>query len=344
MKERKWFYRTILYLSACLIMFALITVVADPYFHFHPPLKGTAYRLYEERYINDGIARHFEYNAIITGTSMTQNFKPSEFDELFNVTSIKLPFSGGSFNEISYSLQRAFIYNNHIEKVLWCLDGVMLTKEYDYKRYDDYPTYLYDNNIFNDVNYVLNKSVFYHGTLNNILMTLRGEASTTLDEYSAWEAQTGYDAVRGGHEVGGNITGDCGLSDEERKLVEDNIRINICSVIEQHPDTTFYLFFPPYSILLWNYWYIDGVISAQTEAESLAAELLLRYPNVELYCFYENTDLVCNYDNYSDELHYSAEINSAILEWIKDGKYRITTENYKTHEDRQKEIYLNYAY
>ena len=344
MNERKWFLRTSLILIVCLIMFALVNIAMDPYFHFHAPIKGTSYRLYEERYINDGIARHFEYNAIITGTSMTQNFKASEFDELFGVSSIKLPFSGGGYNEISQSLQRAFKYNPNIQKVLWGLDGDLTIRKYDYRRYDEYPTYLYDNWILNDVNYVLNKSIFYHGTLNNILMTIKGEAPTTFDEYSAWEAETGYDAVKAGHEDRGTIANDRGMSDEERKLVEDNIKINICSVIEQNPDTTFYIFFTPYSILLWDYWDRAGRISAQIEAESLTAELLLKYPNVELYCFYENTDLICNFDNYSDELHYCSEINSLILQWIEEGAYRLTPENYKAHADRKKEIYLNYEY
>lgn len=344
MNERKWFYRTILFLVVCLVMFALLIVVTDPYFHFHAPIKGTSYRLYEERYINDGIARHFEYNAIITGTSMTQNFKTSEFDELFGTSSIKLPFSGGGFQEISQNLQRALNYNDHVDRVLWGLDGVLLIKEYDYKRYEDYPTYLYDDSVINDVNYVLNKSVLYHGTLNNALMTIRGDAPTTFDEYSAWEAQTGYDAVKAGHEERGDIADDCRLSEEERKLVEDNIRINVCSVIEQNPDTTFYIFFPPYSILLWDYWDRDGKISAQIEAENLAANMLLQYPNVELYCFNENIDLISNFDNYRDELHYSAEINSLILKWIKSGEYRLTPEKYVTHMDKEKELYLNYSY
>lgn len=344
MNERKWFYRTISYLAVCLVTFALVIVVTDPYFHFHAPIKGTSYRLYEERYINDGIARHFEYDAIITGTSMTQNFKTSEFDELFGTSSIKLPFSGGGFHEISQSLQRAFNYNDHIEKVLWGLDGVLLINEYDYKPYEDYPTYLYDDSVLNDVNYVLNKSILYHGTLNNALMTLRGEPPTTLDEYSAWERQTGYDAVKAGHEYRGVVVDDCRLSEEEKKLVEENIRINVCSVIEQNPDTTFYIFFPPYSILLWDYWDRAGKISAQIEAESLAAELLLQYPNVELYCFNENIDLISNFDNYSDELHYSAEINSLILKWIKGSEYHLTPENYAIHMDAEKELYINYPY
>ena len=39
----------------------------DPYFHYHGPFSSFSYRLYEERYINDGISRHFNYDAIITG-------------------------------------------------------------------------------------------------------------------------------------------------------------------------------------------------------------------------------------------------------------------------------------
>lgn len=344
MNGRKWFYGTILYLTVFLVAFALIAVVADPYFHFHAPIKGSSYRLYEERYINDGITRHFEYDAIITGTSMTQNFKTSEFDELFGVSSIKLPFSGGGYNEISQSLQRAFKYNTNIKKVLWGLDGDLTIRQYDYARYDEYPTYLYDDLILNDVNYVLNKSIFYHGTLNNILMTINGEMPTTFDEYSAWSRETGYDAVKAGHEDRGTIAKDRGLSEEERKLVEDNIKINICPVIEQNPDTTFYIFFTPYSILLWDYWDRAGKVSAQIEAESLAAELILQYPNVELYCFYENMDLIPDFDNYMDEMHYCAEINSSILQWIAEGAYRLTLENYKAHADKEKEIYLNYEY
>lgn len=344
MNDRKWFYRTIIYLAVCLAVFALIIIVTDPYFHFHAPVRGTSYRLYEERYINDGIARHFEYDAIITGTSMTQNFKTSEFDELFGCTSVKLPFAGGGYQEISQNLQRAFTYNEHIEKVLWGLDGTLLIKEKDFQNYEEYPTYLYDDCIFNDVNYVLNKSVMYHGTLNNIAMTVKGEESTTFDEYSAWEGETGYDAVMRGHELSEIGENECGLSSEEKKLVEDNISINVCPVIEAHPDTTFYIFFPPYSIACWWTRGKEEKISAYIEAENIAAELLLQYSNVELYCFNENTDMICNFSNYRDGIHYIAEINSRILEWIRKGEYCITPEAHTEHVRTETEFFLNYDY
>lgn len=345
MKEKKWFYRTILYIAVCLVMFVLVIAAADPYFHFHAPIRGTAYRLSEERYINDGIARHFEYNAIITGTSMTQNFKTSEFDKLFDCTAVKLPFAGGGYQEISQSLQRAFTYNEHIEKVLWGLDGILLIEESDFQNYEEYPSYLYDNNIFNDVYYVMNKAVMYHGVLNNIAMTVSGEESTTFDEYSAWEGETGYDVVAAyNYWKGEPEAEDSGLSDEEKELVESNIRINICPVIEEHPYTTFYIFFTPYSIVRWDGWRSEGKISAYIEAENIAAQLLMQYTNVELYCFYENTDMICNLDNYRDWVHYTAEINSEILEWISTGEYRLTTDNHKEHVKKKTEFYLNYEY
>lgn len=346
MNERKWFYRTILYLTVCLTMFALIIIVTDPYFHFHAPIKGTSYRLYEERYINDGIARHFEYDAIITGTSMTQNFKTSEFDELFDCNSVKLPFAGGGYQEISQSLQRAFSYNEHIEKVLWGLDGTLLIQESDFHNYEEYPSYLYDNCILNDVNYVLNKSIMYHGTLNNIAMTVRGEESTTFDEYSAWERKAGNDVVLGdyGLRTAGAKVEEYGLSDEEKRLVEDNIRINVCSVIEEHPDTTFYIYFPPYSIACWDVWGREGKILAHIEAEYVAAEMLMQYTNVELYCFYENIGMICDLDNYRDLLHYVAEINSDLLEWMSKGEYRLTLDIHKEHVKKETEFFMNYEY
>lgn len=55
----------------------------DPYFHFQGTIEGLLYKLVNERYQNDGIIRHYTYDAIITGTSMAKNFKTSQMDALF---------------------------------------------------------------------------------------------------------------------------------------------------------------------------------------------------------------------------------------------------------------------
>ncbi len=107
----KWFKKCITALFILLIGSVILFWIIDPYFHFHKPFSFVSYRLYDERYINDGISRHFDYDAIITGMSMAQNFKTSEADKFLGVKSVKETFSGADYKEISKNLGRALKYN-----------------------------------------------------------------------------------------------------------------------------------------------------------------------------------------------------------------------------------------
>ena len=91
-------------LLTVLIFVACVVIIVDPYFHYHKPFSFLSYRLYEERYTNDGISRNFTFDAMITGTSMAQNFKPSEMDALFGTHSVKETFSGAGYQELSEKL------------------------------------------------------------------------------------------------------------------------------------------------------------------------------------------------------------------------------------------------
>ena len=138
----------------------MLTIIIDPYFHYHAPLNFLEYPIENERYQNDGIVKHFQYNAIITGTSMTDNFKTSEFDEIFEVDSIKVPFPGARFKEINENLERAVQANPEIKIIVRALDYDFLLFDKDAVRYepDFYPTYLYDNKLYNDVKYFFNSN------------------------------------------------------------------------------------------------------------------------------------------------------------------------------------------
>ena len=57
-QAKKWFWRCVALLLCVLIGYTVLFIVVDPYFHFHKPLSFLSYRLYDERYTNDGISRH----------------------------------------------------------------------------------------------------------------------------------------------------------------------------------------------------------------------------------------------------------------------------------------------
>lgn len=344
-KAKKWFRLFVLLQVGVLLCIILLMVVVDPYFHYHKPVPGISYRLYEERYINDGISRNFDYNAILTGTSMTQNFKTSEFDRLFGVQSVKEPFSGAGYEELADNLDRALSYNKECKTVLLGLDYNGLNREHDWKQYEDYPEYLYDSNPFNDTSYVLNKDILYKGCFNNLYATLVGEPGTTFDEYASWGSAYGfkkimesYDRKEEKEEMA------AGLTEEERERVQQNIALNILPVAEKYPDTDFYLFYSPYSILYWDSLERDGTMKAQLEAEGMVTDMLLGFENVHLFSFFENTELITNLDNYRDKEHYISDINSYILEQMSRGNYEITKENQAEHMEFMRQFYLNFDY
>lgn len=341
----KWCKKCIGTLLGAILLVAVVCFVFDPYFHFHKPFFFVSYRLYDERYTNDGISRHFEYDAIITGTSMAQNFKPSELDALLGTCCVKETFSGAGYQELSQNLERALQYNKQIETIVWTLDYNGLIREKDWTQYEGYPTYLYDNNPWNDVQYIFNKSIFYHGVLTNVMRTITGQPSTTMDEYSSWDKETGLTYIlqtydRNNVEQGMPTT----LGTEEQHMVYDNITENIVSLVNQYPDTTFHIFYTPYSICYWDSLKQEGSMNRQFAAEQMVTELLLECPNVKLYNFNNQYDVICNLDYYRDKEHYSAQVNSMILQWIASGEGLLTKENYLQRLEEEKQFYLQYNY
>ena len=332
-------------LLGTILLMLLVFWIFDPYFHFHKPFPFVSYRMYDERYTNDGISRHFDYDAVITGTSMAQNFKTSEADVLFGVNAVKETFSGAGYKELSQNLERALQRNDRLKTVIWTMDSNSMIRDKDYDQYEGYPTYLYDDNPWNDVSYVFNKNVWYHGVLPNLIMTLKGEPSTTFDEYSSWEKETGYEYVMQSYdrwEQKAEIAP--GLTEADVEMVTANIQQNFVDLVNQYPDTTFYIFYTPYSICWWDFMNQEGMINYYFEAELIATKLLLECPNVRLYNFNDKYDIITNLDNYRDKEHYGAHVNSMILEWLSDGDGLVTKDNYMELFEKEKEYYLNYDY
>ena len=107
MKCRKWAIGTIISYFAALVCVGGFVVWVDPYFHYHAPLDGMAYVMEEEQYMNDGITRNFSYDAVITGSSISENFSVEKLNELFDVNAVRLTFKGEGYKRVSDNLDVA---------------------------------------------------------------------------------------------------------------------------------------------------------------------------------------------------------------------------------------------
>ncbi len=342
-----WIITTLVFSIIAFIIFASITVYIDPLFHYHKPLDKYKYPINNERYQNDGITKNFEYESIITGTSMTENFKKSEADRIFGSNFIKVPFSGGHYKEINDNLKRAYDSGKDIKYIIRCLDYSHLVEDKDtYMEDVEYPSYLYNNNLFDDVNYVLNKSILFGQVRDVIRHTKAGLETTSFDDYANWNNYYtfGTETVLSTYTLNETASSAQVFSEDDRRMVIGNIKQNVKSLADGHPETTFYYFFPPYSICYWDGLKNNGQINWRIDAEQAAIEEILKYPNIKLYSFCNNFELVCNLDNYKDQAHYGEWVNSWILEWMYNDEYFLTKDNYKDYIKTIRKFYNSYDY
>ena len=119
----------------------------------------------------------------------------SEADKIYRANFIKVPFSAGSYKEVNNNLKRAYHAGKDIKYVIRSLDYSMLVRDKDY--YDeglDNPTYLYNDKLFDDLNYVLNKSIFLDKMCAVFQYTKSGNKTTSFDEYAHWNAKVVFGA------------------------------------------------------------------------------------------------------------------------------------------------------
>ena len=331
---KKWVIAFFALLLAILLLLGSITAVLDPYFHYHAPLEGLSYELFYQRYQNDGIVKHFDYDALITGNSMTENFKTSLCDELFGTKAIKVPYSGASFKELDANLRTAFEHNGGLGMVVMGLDYGNFIQDKDYMAYadEDYPDFLYDTNPFNDVKYLFNKSIL-KTALDMVLRTRAGVPPTDFDSYSAWDANIDYsrEAVFAGYERHWDTGEEHHMNPERLEMLRGNIEQNILETVKAHPETEFYFYFPPYSVLFWDKQDRMGVLELQLEAEREVIELLLPFENVQLFSFLNDFELAEDFGHFKDYIHHDPGINDHILECMARGEHRLTEDNYESY-------------
>lgn len=344
-KYKKYSLITICLTLGMLTTVMVYTYIVDPLFHFHKPNPHFNYIINNQRYQNDGILRHFDYDAIITGTSMVSNFKASEFDNIFHTKSVKVPFHGGTYQEIDNNLKRALKYNKNVKYVMRSFDMETFFTDKDYKGGFDLNqiSYLIDDNYFNDLKYLLNKSLFFNNVLSK---PIKRGTITSFDEAYNWnnDYPFGKEAVLNLYNRQDLVDKPTNVSEKEIQIFQENIDVNFVSLIENYPNVEFYYFFPPYSIIYWDELYRTKNIDNHLLGEKMVIESLTKYNNVHLFSFNDDFFITTNLEYYENALHYSEDINSYILQNMKNNNHEITKDNYKEYLSKIKEFYENYDY
>lgn len=358
-KNRTWLLSFVVMAVVLGIAVTSVTIHVDPYMHYHKPLTDRYYyELNNERSQNDGITKHFDYDGIITGTSMTENFRTSEADRIFDAHFIKVPYSGGTFKEMNDNLVIGLQTHPKTKYIIRSLDRYLFETDKDSMRTDmglDFPTYLYDRNPLNDTKYVFNRDVLYTSDGNMIQNRKEGNPAgiTSFDDYANWMSSYtfGKDTVL--HTV---FTDDASyqkgfskaekqieLTEKEKQTIHDNVIQNVTYLADQYPDTTFDYFLPPYSAAYWGNLLQEGRFDRQIQLEKYAVSLILPHKNIHLF-LWNRFDLFDDLNNYKDSIHYGEWINTWMLEEMQKDEGRLTESSYESVIDQESDHYRTFDY
>ena len=96
--------------AAGLLSAALLVIAIDPFFRYHAPVGGFPYVIDNQLSQNIGMAEHFSYDAVITGSSMTMNFDTEDFTAQFpdHPQTLKLTMNGALPHDIRRILSAVF--------------------------------------------------------------------------------------------------------------------------------------------------------------------------------------------------------------------------------------------
>lgn len=334
MSEKRF---VLLVLGGLLAVFALFSgavYAVDPYMLFHGPVPGLSPVINEdwksiqndEIYKNPGIAAFFPYDAVILGSSVTENYRASWFDRAFGCRTVKLSYSNAKTKNFDIILDRIYeAKGGSLKKVFLGLDTTILNNAPQETSYP-LPDLVYNRSLWDLKEYFLNKDV-YCETAEALRLNWLNDAPAPDDAYR-WEGKYRYgrdEALK--NTVMPEERADMLAPDSGMKNCLANLA-NITRHIEAHPETGYYIFFSPYSILYWDLVQRSGLYEQVMFNTRLAVETLLKYENVKVFYFQDEERIITDLDNYMDFIHFSAKINEYMVRAMAGGRHVLTRENY----------------
>lgn len=323
-----------------------VSIYIDPLFQYHQRLEDYDYPITNEGYQNPGIVKTFSYNALVTGSSMMQNNRMEWYRTYISpdTEAVKVTYAGATAVNIGMILETALKSNAELKDVyigcdvyLWGRQGATY----------QLPAYLYDQDRFNDVNYVLNKKLIFEYTM-PVLFHTNGLSESTDISDAYWWAQDDSVCAEDVIEEYRNAMSD--IEDvrvnysEYVQQLKYNMENYLFPLIESYPHTTFHFIFPPYHMMYWETMELRNIKDIILESEEYLLTSLMEYENVKIHYFSTDEDIIYDFGNYLDSAHYKSAINEYMVMCIGKEDHLLKKEDVGKTVEKLKQITDEYDY
>jgi len=295
---------------------AAIDFAVDPFQHYRKPAwyEPRFYRTLQ-RHIDPGMAKHYDYDTVITGSSMMENYSNAEAGRILGGKAIDLAMGAATAYELRHLLgtilatgkARHIVFDVNFNAFAGTPTAQVVP--------EPLPLYLYDDAWWNDGRYLLQAQTLLRSA--EILLGAGARHARSPDQPWAWSDEYAFskEAVLRGLDLA-NINRDFRQGPRTLEGMRASFETNLLPLFRAHPQVRFSLVYPPYSALVWKDFAQRGQVDVSLAFKRYVFDAVRSLPNVALYDFQPRRDWVTNLDNYKDIYHFSPAISRAMLESI----------------------------
>lgn len=315
---------------ALIVIPAAINYAIDPWQYFRkapyqPELSANA------RYQNPGLARYYDYDSIVLGSSQTANFYPAALRDALGFEAIRLAIAGGTPYEQRLLLDMA-VRRGTLKHVLWGIDVENFGGPVDrvYSGTGPFPWHMYDHAPWSVARYLVNGENLRASMriLRDLRQRLAVDGVDALESLGTWDkvGKFGRGQVIASYLNAPQISGAESMNgDAELDGMKKSFAANVLAPIDAAPNIDFVVFLPPVSILNWKAIrerHPTTYEPLMQFAAHVRRELVVR-DNVRLFDFQDLTEITFDLDRYMDLRHYAGDVNRYIVDSIAANRHRV---------------------
>lgn len=330
LEKKKAIKRLLLVIGVEMALIASVVWLLDPFYQYHKPFFGLEAVLNDRDNQMPGTIRNFDYDSVLVGSSLAENFDSAFLDENYGCRTLKVIRASGSVADLLYYLEMAQ-EKQTLKNVFWCLDIASVEASTEVTLYgEDISRYLHTDTILDDLPYLFNKEVLLEKI--PFMLAYGHEGLNTGGQAYNWARGKEFGAAKAMQ-----VYDRAGITLEEAPqtrdfsneipFISENIRL-LTEQIEAHPQTQYRFLIPPLSLLWWDCAYVNGELERRIYTLDNMVSALIAQENVEVYYFQNLESIVCNLDYYMDMIHYSPDVNQYMLDLMSHGENRVDERNW----------------
>lgn len=331
---RRWFAASLGIAVAMLVAIAAFNAYVDPFQQYRIPGPYPArYYASLHRYIAPGLAKHAQYDTLLSGSSIVENTRNSAIGRACKGSGLNVAMPALTAREQALIVSTA-LAAKPLARAILVLDFNAFSGAPDQRNplTGPMPSYFYDRNPLNDFPYLLSWGVLVKSwRLVTGDRTERFRSDSDAPWWWADEKRFARDEVvkrLDPHDLNRQF------QQPQRTLsgMQESFRRNLLPLFPAYPHTEFDLVWPPYSIVVWADFVQRGQLDVSLDFKRWVFEATEGFPNVRVIDLQGVEAITHDLDRYTDLYHFAPAVNEWLVAEACGERYRVHADNVGTLE------------